>query len=201
MALGTVKGRVPKVLASPLDGHRWPTNSLAGCPIQVPDVAWIPWLSLREEDGYGDTRSGDKVELRLRPANQHRPHVGPELVTAVSLRNPEPNPGPDPFVSLRFPPSFPRPAGGLSGRPFCRIYFRRQVWVLELERSSGGWIEFGHGDHTSRPFEPLRLHFASLAAAIAYAEGPGFDYRVVPAPSPRRRWERTGRGGASRAHS
>lgn len=122
--------------------------------------------------------------------------TGPELFTALSSRNPEPSPGPDLFVSLRFPPSFPRPAGGLSGRPFCRIYFRRQAWVLELEPASGGWIEFGHGDHTSRPFEPLRLHFASLSAAIAYAEGHGFDYRVIPPPAPR--GSRRRRGGASR---
>jgi hypothetical protein len=82
------------------------------------------------------------------------------------------------------PPRDPRRAGGLSGRPSCRIYPNRQIWLLEIEPGSGGWIEppssraLGNGGS-----EPTALAFPTLAAAIAYAERHGFDYRVV---APRR---------------
>ena len=97
----------------------------------------------------------------------------------------------EPLVAARRPPKAPQPAGGLSGRPSCRIYPSRQVWVLELEPASGGWIEppasSGGGDGSSKPG---RLVFPTLAAAIAYAERYGLDYRVV---APRRHHVATGR--------
>jgi len=97
----------------------------------------------------------------------------------------------EPLVAARRPPKEPRRAGGLSGRPSCRIYPSGQVWVLELEPASGGWIEppasSGGGDGSSKPG---RLVFPTLAAAIAYAERYGLDYRVV---APRRHHVATGR--------
>ena len=85
----------------------------------------------------------------------------------------------EPLVAARPPPKEPRRAGGLSGRPSCRIYLSRQIWVLELEPASGGWIEppasGGGGDGSKSE----RLVFPTLAAAIAYAERYGLDYRVV----------------------
>jgi hypothetical protein len=78
------------------------------------------------------------------------------------------------------PPKEPRRAGGLSGRPSCRIYPRKQIWLLEVERGSGGWIEPPASSAASNgSSEPTGLAFPSLAAAIAYAERHGFDYRVV----------------------
>jgi hypothetical protein len=79
----------------------------------------------------------------------------------------------------RRPPLLPRQAGGLSGRPFCRIYHAAQRWVLEIDPASGGWLE--------RPEAPQgkasrRLVFPTLIDAIAYAERHGLDYRVVPPP-------------------
>lgn len=95
----------------------------------------------------------------------------------------------EPLVAARRPPKEPRRAGGLSGRPSCRIYASRQVWVLELEPASGGWIEppaSGGGDGSKSG----RLVFPTLAAAIAYAERHGLDYRVVV---PKRHRAATGR--------
>jgi hypothetical protein len=88
----------------------------------------------------------------------------------------------EPLVAARRPPKEPRRACGLSGRPSCRIYPSRQVWVLELEPFSGGWIEppasSGGGDGSSKSG---RLVFPTLAAAITYAERYGLDYRIVVA--------------------
>ena len=85
-----------------------------------------------------------------------------------------------PLFATRRPPKEPRRAGGLSGRPSCRIYPSGRVWVLELEPASGGWIEppasSGGCDGSSKSG---RLVFPTLAAAIAYAERHGLDYRVV----------------------
>jgi hypothetical protein len=61
--------------------------------------------------------------------------------------------------------------------------------VLELEPNSGGWIEppaSGGGDGSKSG----RLVFPTLAAAIAYAERYGLDYRVV---APRCHYAATGR--------
>jgi hypothetical protein len=92
-------------------------------------------------------------------------------------------------VSRRFPPMHRHRAGGLSGRPSCRIYLSQQVWALEWERMSGGWLEHSCGqDGISYPGGPPRLTFATLSAAIGYAERHGLDYRVIPPP----------RGGTSR---
>ena len=86
----------------------------------------------------------------------------------------------EPLTGARRPPKEPRRAGGLSGRPSCRIYPSRQIWVLELEPASGGWIEPpSSGDRCDGSSEPGRLVFPTLAAAIGYAERHGLDYRVV----------------------
>ena len=87
---------------------------------------------------------------------------------------------PLPLAANCNPPAQPRSAGGLSGRPTCRIYFRRQVWVLELETASGGWLEpWQEKFSLSGPTRPTELTFPTLAAAIGYAERHGFDYRVI----------------------
>jgi hypothetical protein len=83
----------------------------------------------------------------------------------------------EPLVAARRPPKEPRREGGLSGRPSCRIYPSRRVWVLELEAASGGWIGPPAGGAGSS--KSGRLVFPTLAAAIAYAERYGLDYRVV----------------------
>src|SRR5436190_18359819 len=54
-ALGTVKRGVLNFLRPPLEIERAPSNSLTGRPIWV-SKELDPWLSLRKEDGYGDTR-------------------------------------------------------------------------------------------------------------------------------------------------
>jgi hypothetical protein len=41
------------------------------------------------------------------------------------------------------PPRVPRTAGGLSGRPTCRIFARGEARILELNMTSGGWLETG----------------------------------------------------------
>ena len=89
------------------------------------------------------------------------------------------------------PPQEPRRAGGLSGRPTCRIYPSRQIWVLELEPASGGWIEPPSGGERNGSSKRGRLVFPTLAAAIGYAERHGLDYRVV---LPNRRRLETARG-------
>lgn len=79
----------------------------------------------------------------------------------------------------RRPPVLPRQAGGLSGRPFCRIYHAAQRWVLEMHPASGGWLERPEGPPGKAN---RRLVFPTLMEAIAYAERHGLDYRVVPPP-------------------
>jgi hypothetical protein len=69
------------------------------------------------------------------------------------------------------PPRLPRATGGLSGRPTCRIYARGDVWILEIDCASGGWL-FGHGN------AGRSLVFPKLAAAIGYAERYGLDYWI-----------------------
>ena len=76
-----------------------------------------------------------------------------------------------PFAVALRPPPPPRSDAGLSGRPTCRIYARGDVWILEIDCASGGWM-IG-GDNAGR-----RLVFANLAAAIGYAERNGLDYRI-----------------------
>jgi hypothetical protein len=75
------------------------------------------------------------------------------------------------------PPLMPVAAGGLSGRPRCRIFPVGRLWVLQMETPSGWLI----GDVPVEP--PPRLTFPTLAAAIAHAELHGYDYRIVT-PSP-----------------
>jgi hypothetical protein len=88
------------------------------------------------------------------------------------------------FISRRTPHAFPRFAGGLPGRPFCRIYFDKRVWILELEPASGAWLEPARECHRMGDTGgPSRLTFPTLSAAIGYAERHGLDYRVVPPPS------------------
>lgn len=83
-----------------------------------------------------------------------------------------------PAVSLAGqPPLIPVAAGGLSGRPRCRIFPVGRLWVLQLEHPRGGWLADG-------PLEPPpRLKFPSLAAAVNHAVQHGYDYRIVtPGP-------------------
>lgn len=69
-----------------------------------------------------------------------------------------------------------RSAGGLSGRPFCRIYQAASRWVLEIDPISGGWLP------DARDPAHRRMIFKTLLDAVNYAERHGFDYRVVPPP-------------------
>jgi hypothetical protein len=77
----------------------------------------------------------------------------------------------EPMATGLRPPRVPRTAGGLSGRPTCRIFARGDAWILELDMTSGGWLE--SGSSASR-----RIAFPTLAAAIGYAERHGLDYRI-----------------------
>ena len=89
-------------------------------------------------------------------------------------------------ASHRTPPLVPGRAGSLSGRPFCRIYLEKQVWVLELDSASGAWIGLANaGDRMGYPSGPSRRTFPTLSAAIGYAELHNLDYRVIPPPRPR----------------
>lgn len=76
-----------------------------------------------------------------------------------------------PLAAGLCPPHVPHTARALSGRPTCRIYARGEVWVLELDAASGGWL-----DNRGKPSR--RLTFPTLAAAIGYAERHGLDYRI-----------------------
>jgi hypothetical protein len=77
----------------------------------------------------------------------------------------------EPFAVGLSPPHVRRTARGLSGRPTCRIYARGDMWILELDAASGGWLD--DSGYVSR-----RLTFPTLAAAIGYAERHGLDYRI-----------------------
>jgi hypothetical protein len=77
----------------------------------------------------------------------------------------------EPFAAGLAPPHLPRASRGLSGRPTCRIYARGEVWILELDAVSGGWLD-DRGNRTRR------MTFPTLAAAIGYAERHGLDYRI-----------------------
>ena len=85
-----------------------------------------------------------------------------------------PWPAPEPAA---IPPLMPVAAGGLSGRPRCRIFPVGRLWILQLE-IAGGWL-LGDG-----PFDPpLRIRFQTLAAAVNHAVLHGYDYRIItPAP-------------------
>lgn len=86
----------------------------------------------------------------------------------------------EPLVAVRCPPKLPRTAGGLSGRPFARIYPAWDIWMLELHPASGGWLP--RPSDSGKEVNRRRLPFPSLAAAVRYAEQHGIDYRVVPPP-------------------
>lgn len=79
----------------------------------------------------------------------------------------------EPLAAGMRPPRMPRAAGGLSGRPTCRIYARGSIWVLEFDSPCGGWL-----DAVGGMFGGQRLTFASLAAAIGYADRHGLHYRI-----------------------
>ena len=64
-----------------------------------------------------------------------------------------------PFAGALGPPPPPCAAVGLSGRPTCRIYARRDVWILEIESPSGGWLV--GGDNAGR--RGKRFHAPQLA--------------------------------------
>jgi hypothetical protein len=96
-------------------------------------------------------------------------------------------------ATVRMPPLMPVAAGGLSGRPRCRIFPVGRLWVLQEETPSAWLI----GDGPVEP--PPRLRFPTLAAAIAHAEWYGYDYRIIT-PSPMARIaDRNRRGGRSRS--
>lgn len=81
------------------------------------------------------------------------------------------------YQAARTPPFVPAAAGGLSGRPRCRIFPVGRLWVLQMETASA-WFA---GDRPSEP--PPRLKFPTLAAAVAHAEWHGYDYRIIqPGP-------------------
>jgi len=101
--------------------------------------------------------------------------------------------------AVRIPPLMPVAAGGLSGRPRCRIFPVGGLWVLQIETPSAWLI----GDGPVEP--PPRLKFPTLAAAIAHAEWYGYDYRIIT-PGPiariadrRRMTSRPNRPGVPRA--
>ena len=79
--------------------------------------------------------------------------------------------------AVRSPPFMPVAAGGLSGRPRCRIFPVGRLWVLQMETASAWLI----GDGPVEP--PPRLKFPTLAAAVAHAEYCGYDYCIItPGP-------------------
>jgi hypothetical protein len=79
--------------------------------------------------------------------------------------------------TVRIPPLMSAKAGGLSGRPRCRIFPVGRLWVLQVETPSAWLI----GDGLVEP--PPRLKFPTLAAAIAHAQWCGYDYRIItPGP-------------------
>ncbi len=79
--------------------------------------------------------------------------------------------------AVRIPPLIPVAAGGLSGRPRCRIFPVGRLWILHMETASAWFI----GEDLIEP--PPRFKFPTLAAAVAHAEWHGYDYRIInPAP-------------------
>jgi hypothetical protein len=70
-------------------------------------------------------------------------------------------------------PLVPIAAGGLSGRPRCRIFPVGRLWVLQPETPSG-WLL---GDGAGEP--PPRITFPTLAAAVNHAVLHGYDYRII----------------------
>src|SRR5688572_12514348 len=94
----------------------------------------------------------------------------------ATLREARPQPWPA-HETAHIPPLMPVAAGGLSGRPRCRIFPVGRLWVLQVETPSAWLI----GDGPVEP--PPRLKFPTLAAAIAHAEWYGYDYRIIT-PSP-----------------
>ena len=93
--------------------------------------------------------------------------------------------------AARSPPLMPVAAGGLSGRPRCRIFPIGRLWVLQMETASAWLMGEGPGE------PPPRLKFTTLAAAVAYAEWHGYDYRIIT-PSPVARIADRGRRTTSR---
>ena len=75
--------------------------------------------------------------------------------------------------TVGIPPLMPVAAGGLSGRPRCRIFPVGRLWGLQVETPSAWLI----GDGPVEP--PPRLKFPTLAAAIAHAEWYGYDYSII----------------------
>lgn len=71
------------------------------------------------------------------------------------------------------PPRISTAAGGLSGRPRCRIFPVGRLWVLQVETGSG-WL---HGAWPDGP--PMRLKFRTLGKAVTYAVEHGYDYRII----------------------
>jgi hypothetical protein len=97
--------------------------------------------------------------------------------TRLALREPRSH-SPWPVLeAIHSPPLLPVAAGGLSGRPRCRIFPVGRVWLLQMETSSAWFV----GDGPIEP--PPRLEFPTLAAAVAHAEWCGYDYRIIT-PSP-----------------
>jgi hypothetical protein len=86
----------------------------------------------------------------------------------------------EPLSAGMRPPRMPGAAGGLSGRPTCRIYARGSIWVLEFNSPLGGWLDPAGGISDGH-----RLMFASLAAAIGYANRHGLHYRIERPLQPR----------------
>ena len=86
----------------------------------------------------------------------------------------------EPLAAGMRPPRIPRAAGGLSGRPTCRIYARGSIWVLEFDSPFGGWLDPAGGMSGGQ-----RLMFASLVAAIGYADRHGLHYRIERPLPPR----------------
>lgn len=93
--------------------------------------------------------------LQLREARYRDGIHGPTLATAG------------------FPPLVPRTAGGMSGRPRCRIFPAGGPWVLQVEAASD-WRRCNGPDEP-----PMRLKFPTLVAAVSYAEQHGYDYRII----------------------
>lgn len=93
------------------------------------------------------------------------------------LCGPHPQPLRQVHEAVRMPPFIPAAAGGLSGRPRCRIFPVCRLWVLQMEPASAWFV--GEGPVGTPP----RLEFPTLAAAVAHAEQRGYDYRIIT-PSP-----------------